>query len=52
MSKEEKIDKILEMTKEIMILSETSDKDIDDLYKNTKIMLGVVKKAMEDEDDR
>lgn len=41
MSKEEKIDKILEMTKELMILmiNELTDDSLDELYINTKIML-------------
>ena len=41
MNKEEKIDKILEMTKELMILmiNELKDESLDELYFNTKIML-------------
>ena len=40
MNKEEKIDKILEMTKELMILmiNELKDESLDELYDNTKIM--------------
>lgn len=41
MSKEEKIDKILEMTKELLILmiNELTDESLDELYIKTKIML-------------
>lgn len=51
MSKEEKIDNILKMTKEIMILSETSEDDIDKLYYQTKVMLKAVKGVLEDEEE-
>lgn len=50
MSKEEKIDNILKMTKEIMILSETSEDEIDKLYYQTKVMLKAVKDVLEEED--
>lgn len=51
MSKEEKLDKILKMTKEIIILSETSEDDIDKLYYQTKVMLKAVKGVLEDEEE-
>lgn len=45
MTKEEKLDKILEMSKEIMLLKtdQITDKDIDELYIQTKIMLEAIK---------
>lgn len=41
MSKEEKIDKILEMTKEILnsMIDKLDDDSLDELYVKTKIML-------------
>lgn len=41
MSKEEKIDKILEMTKELMnlMIDKLTEESLDELYVNTKIML-------------
>lgn len=49
LSREEKINKIWEMSTEIIRLTGVSDKEIDDLYKQTKIMLEITKKALEDE---
>ena len=51
MSKEEKIDNILKMTKEIMILSETSEDEIDKLYYQTKVMLKAIKGVLEEEEE-
>lgn len=53
MSKEEKIDKILEMTKEIMILmiNELKEESLNELYVNTKIMLEARKELEGGESD-
>ena len=51
MNKEEKIDKILEMSKEIILLTKVTDEEIEKLYKETKVMLEIYKKAMEDENE-
>lgn len=53
MSKEEKINKILEMTKELMILmiDELNEQSINELYVNTKIMLEARKELVGGESD-
>jgi len=51
MSKEEKINKILEMSKEIILLTKVTDEEIEKLYKETKVMLEIYKKAMEVKED-
>ena len=53
MSKEEKIDKILEMSKELMILmlDEISEEEINALYVKTKIMLEARKELEGGESD-
>lgn len=51
MNREEKINKILEMSKEIILLTEVKDEEIEKLYKETKLMLEIYKKAMEDKDN-
>lgn len=43
MSREEKIDKIIEMSKEIVYLLDISDEEIDKMYIQTKIMLEILK---------
>ena len=43
MTKEEKIDKILEMTKEICSLNDINEKELDDLYIQTKLILQALK---------
>lgn len=51
MTREEKIDKILEMTKEIIkiIDDELTEKDIDKLYVKTKYMLEIYKELKGDD---
>lgn len=51
MSKEEMIDKIFEMSKEIILLSNASLEDIKSLYVQTKMMLETYKEVNGDKNE-
>lgn len=52
MTKEEYIEEILKMSKEMLILTEASLDDLKKLYIQTKIVLDTFKSTLKDEEDK